>query len=85
MIEAIRERQLEARYANYFEVGHNAFEFFLDFGQFAEGSDNAQITVRVVTYPVYVKFLLRTLAEAVHAYEEAHGAIPEPDPVSPSA
>ncbi len=25
---------LEGRYANYFKVGYNAFEFLLDFGQF---------------------------------------------------
>lgn len=24
-------RKLEARYSNYFKVGHNAFEFVLDF------------------------------------------------------
>jgi len=25
--------ELEGRYANYFQVGHNAVEFVLDFGQ----------------------------------------------------
>jgi hypothetical protein len=69
----------EARYANYFQVGHNAFEFLLDFGQFAEGSQEPQINVRIVTYPVYVKFLLRTLTDAVAEYEKVYGTIPEPD------
>jgi len=26
--------KIEGRYANYFKVGHNAFEFVLDFGQY---------------------------------------------------
>jgi len=76
---------LEARYANYFQVGHNAFEFLLDFGQLAEGHGEPQINVRIVTYPVYVKFLLTTLAEAVAAYEQAYGSIPEPDAARPHA
>ena len=74
-----KPKPLEARYANYFQVGHNAFEFLLDFGQFAEGNEAPQITVRIVTYPVYVKFLMTTLAEAVAMYEQSYGAIPDPD------
>jgi hypothetical protein len=27
----------EGRYANYFQIGHNAFEFIIDFGQGYEG------------------------------------------------
>ena len=76
-------KPLEARYANYFQVGHNAFEFLLDFGQFAEGNEEPQINVRIVTYPVYAKFLLTTLADAVAAYEQAYGTIPEPDAPPP--
>jgi hypothetical protein len=70
---------LEARYANYFQVGHNAFEFLIDFGQMVEGGTDAQVNLRVVTSPVYVKLLLRTLGNAVLAYEESFGAIPEPE------
>ena len=83
MTKLSESKPLEARYANYFQVGHNAFEFLLDFGQFAEGSEEPQTTVRIVTYPVYVKFLLTTLADAVAAYEQAYGAIPEPDATLP--
>ena len=78
-------KPLEARYANYFQVGHNAFEFLLDFGQFAEGGGEPQINVRIVTYPVYVKFLLTTLAQAVATYERDYGAIPEPDSTHPDS
>jgi len=76
-------KPLEARYANYFLVGHNAFEFLLDFGQCAGGSEEPQINVRIVTYPVYVKFLLSTLMEAVAAYEQAYGPIPDADATPP--
>jgi hypothetical protein len=34
--------ELEGRYANYFKVGHNAFEFLLDFGQLYAESREAQ-------------------------------------------
>ena len=67
---------LEGRYANYFKVGHNAYEFVLDFGQAYEDSkDGETIHSRIVTGPVYAKHLLRTLARAVDQYESEHGAI----------
>ena len=40
------------RYANYFEVGHSAYEFFVDFGQYRPNTENVQIQLRVVTGPV---------------------------------
>lgn len=41
--------KLEGRYANYFKVGHNAFEFVLDFGQFYPGSEKAELCTRIIT------------------------------------
>lgn len=66
---------IEGRYANYFKVGYNAFEFLLDFGQFYSESKEAQLHTRIVTSPTYVKTLLELLRESVDRYERSFGAI----------
>ena len=68
--------QLEGRYANYFKVGHNAFEFLLDFGQFYPESKKEQFHTRIVTSPFYAKALLEILRESSDRYEQTFGAIP---------
>jgi hypothetical protein len=72
----------EGRYANYFEVGHNAFEFVLDFGQQYPGNPDAQIHSRIITAPPYVKALLATLTASLSRYESHFGPIPEPTDAS---
>jgi hypothetical protein len=66
---------LEGRYANYFKVGHNAFEFLLDFGQFYPESEKAQLHSRVITSPIYAKALLETIRESINRYEQSFGPI----------
>ena len=68
--------QLEGRYANYFKVGHNAFEFVLDFGQYYPENGEAQFHTRIISNPVYTKALLQTLVESIEQYEQTFGAIP---------
>jgi hypothetical protein len=63
------------RYSNYFEVGHNAFEFLLDFGQLYPGDEKATMQVRIVMNPLHAKELTKLLGESVRQYEEAHGTI----------
>lgn len=66
--------ELEGRYANYFEVGHNPFEFVLDFGQlFSEGEK--VFHTRIVTSPAYAKALLELLEESIGRYEQKFGPI----------
>jgi Protein of unknown function (DUF3467) len=60
---------LEGRYANYFKVGHNAFEFVFEFGQLYQGEEEPQMHTRIVTSPVYARELLRTLQQAMDQYE----------------
>jgi hypothetical protein len=69
--------KLEGRYANYIKVGHNAFEFILDFGQFYPKSEEAQFHTRIITNPIYAKALLETLREALEQYEQTFGVIQE--------
>jgi hypothetical protein len=68
--------RLEGRYANYFKVGHNAFEFVLDFGQYYPEDARAQFHTRIISTPVYTKALFRTLGESIEQYEQAFGGIP---------
>jgi hypothetical protein len=74
-----RDRQdtapLQGRYANYFTVGHNVFEFVLDFGQFYPQGEAPQLHTRIVTAPSYARALLETLRESVEQYEETFGPI----------
>ena len=64
-------------YSNYFEVGHTAFEFVLDFGQ-RYGSDPGPCHTRIVTSPIYAQALLETLRDALAQYTETFGSIQEP-------
>ena len=66
---------LVGQYANYFTIGHNAFEFVLDFGQFFPDSAVPQIQTRVITSPAYAIELLTTLQESVARYEETFGPL----------
>jgi hypothetical protein len=74
-------RVYEARYANHFEVGHNEYEFVIDFGQFhaagrSDAGERPQVRiVRIVMSPTFVKALLHTLGRAIREYETAHGVI----------
>lgn len=64
------------RYANYFKIGHNAFEFLLDFGQSYAQDGNPPFHTRIVTTPVYAKTFLRILEGSISRYEELFGTIP---------
>ncbi len=67
----------EGRYANYFEIGHNAFEFLLDFGQAYEEGEKAQIHTRVITSPKYAQTLRDLIGESIDQYERTFGNIPK--------
>jgi Protein of unknown function (DUF3467) len=69
--------EVEGRYANYFKVGHNAFEFLLDFGQYYAESQRAQFHSRIITNPFYAKSFLEILRQSLERYEQTFGAIPK--------
>jgi hypothetical protein len=70
-----RKNNLEGRYANYFKVGHNAFEFVLDFGQYYPESNKAEMYTRIITSPVYAKRLMKTLKDAIGQHEAQFGRV----------
>ena len=71
----VNNSKLEGRYSNYFKVGHNAFEFVLDLGQFNAENGGAKLHTRIITSPSYAKALLETLRESIERYEQTFGAI----------
>jgi uncharacterized protein DUF3467 len=72
---------LEARYANYFNVGYNLHEFLFDFGQFhsrdgREGGDSGRVAImRIVMGPCFAKAFVQMLGQAIDEYERKHGQI----------
>ncbi len=69
--------KIEGKYANYFKVGHNAFEFVFDFGQHYSENEEAELYTRIITSPCYAKELLETLRESIERYEKSFGTIKE--------
>lgn len=69
--------KLEGRYANYFKIGYNAFEFVIDFGQLYDEDEEARLQTRIVTSPFYAKSLLATLQGVIEQYEQTFGVIQE--------
>ena len=72
--EVGNEAQVEGKYANYFKVGFNAFEFVLDFGQFYKEGMEPKFHTRIITNPVYARALLKTLQDSIERYEQTLGA-----------
>lgn len=71
------ERPPLACYANYFEVGHNAFEFLLDAGQLEPQSGEVQLLSRIAVSPVHAKLLAQMLNQSIDQFERKHQEIPE--------
>jgi hypothetical protein len=67
--------RLEGYYANHLKVGHNAFEFLLDFCQRFDENEEAELCTRIITNPADAKAMLATLMEAVDFFEKTFGTI----------
>lgn len=67
--------QLEGRYANTFQIGHNAFEFFIECGQMSLSGEQATFHTRIITTPAYAKALFETLKDSLEHYEQNYGVI----------
>jgi len=72
--------KLEGRYANYFKVGYNAFEFILDFGQLYSERNDVKFFTRIIANPISAKNLIEVLQESIAQYEQIHGTIKMQDP-----
>lgn len=76
-IEPTGKEEPRARYANYFEIGHNTAEFVLDFGQAYSDAKERELHTRIVTSPSYAKALRHLLEESIERYEQIYGEIHE--------
>jgi len=73
--QAPADTKINSRYANYFKVGHNAFEFVFDFGQSQGESGDVAIHARIITAPAYAKAFMETLKESITEYEKEFDTI----------
>ncbi|MFO1153587.1 MAG: DUF3467 domain-containing protein [Rhodospirillales bacterium] len=67
-----------ATYANFCEVGHNTYEFLIDFGQFQPATGEVRVHSRIVSGPVQAKLFARVLNDSLARYERDHGPIAVP-------
>ena len=85
-VAASADAATPALYVNYFEVGHNPFEFLMDLGQYHPGTTEAEgsvaIHTRIAIAPPLAKMLSELMASAISEHERQHGDIP---PVGPQA
>lgn len=71
--------QAEGTYANLVMIAHSPEEFILDFIRVVPGVQKARVKSRIIVTPQHAKRLLNALQDNISRYEEAHGAIAEPD------
>ncbi len=69
--------EAEARYANSFRVGYNAFEILLDFGQVSSQTGRPKLQSRIITNPALATALFNMLEESLKQYRIEFGPIPE--------
>jgi hypothetical protein len=71
----------EARYANFFQIGHNAFEFLIEFGQ--QEGDEGGIHTRIYVSPQHARILANLLRDTLREHEGIFGRIRNVGPKEP--
>ena len=69
--------EVETRYANHLEIGQNAVEVILQFGQLFDEAETAVVHTRIVTSPFYARRFLELLRECVGRFETGEAQIPD--------
>ena len=59
----------EARYANFFQIGYNAYEFLIEFGQ------EENIHTRIYVSPQHAQLLSRLLVDTLRQHKELYGTL----------
>jgi len=65
-----RQRE-ESRYANSFQIGYNAFEFLIEFGQ-----QNGAIHTSIYVSPQHARILANLLVDTLKQYDETFSPLP---------
>lgn len=60
-------------YANAFNIGYNAFEVVLEFGQQLSEEEDAAMHTRIITHPIYARALYESLGDSLLRYEREFG------------
>jgi hypothetical protein len=66
-VDPNRTEAREGRYANHLEVGHNAEEVVMDFGQVFEG-EPPLVHTRIVTHPSFAREMVEVLNESLERH-----------------
>jgi len=69
-----KEGRQEGRYANVFQIGHNAFEVLIEFGQHEGG-----IHTRIYVSPQHARILSNLLADTLRQHDRMFGHAPRID------
>jgi hypothetical protein len=75
------DKTAEGTYVNFLSVFHNQAEFVMDFGRIVPGKPEVKILARLMTNPIALKQIVRTLSENLDRYEKNFGPIPDGPPV----
>jgi len=67
----------EARYANFFSIGHATCEIVLEFCQYYENEEEPQAHTRIITTPLNANRFLELLSQSLQQYEAQYGPIHE--------
>ena len=70
---------LKGVYADCFRIGHSAYKFVLDFGQFAPDGKEKCFHTRVITGPDTAKELVEAMGRFIKDYENQFGRITQSD------
>lgn len=74
-------------YSNLTNIGHNKYEFIIDFAVVLPGKNAARVQSRIITSPAHAKQFLKSLSNSMAKYEEVFGEIEQeqtPIPSKPS-
>ena len=77
--ESENSEALNSVYADCFRIGHSAYKFVLDFGQFAPDGKEKCFHTRVITGPDTAKMLAETVGRSIKDYEHQFGKILQSD------
>jgi hypothetical protein len=83
-LDNVEGRIPKGAYANHFHVGHNAFEFVLDFGVAAPEDTGPCMHTRLITSPMLAGAFAGLLEHSLREYE-AENQIRLPRGVAPDA
>ena len=77
----VDEQTAQGTYVNFLSVLHNQAEFVMDFGRIVPGKPEVKIQSRLLTNPIALKQIVRTLSENLERYEKAFGPVPSEAPM----